>query len=97
MKTPVIKITVRSQKGFCSAGHKVGDSWIIDDMKTPGGICLDGFACCMTFLTALKLGAKLPFSGDPDVGEIVCPDEKNPLVFEIRRLRDANEELIYKG
>jgi uncharacterized repeat protein (TIGR04076 family) len=69
MKTPVIKITVKSQKGFCSAGHKVGDSWILEDTKTPGGICLDGFACCITFLTALKLGAKLPFSGDPDVGK----------------------------
>lgn len=37
-----IVITVVSQKGMCSAGHKKGDSWTLDEL-TPAGLCMYAF------------------------------------------------------
>ncbi len=37
-----VEISVVSQKGFCSAGHKVGDKWKVK-IHTPGGICIAAY------------------------------------------------------
>ena len=84
-----VSITVKSQKGQCHAGHKVGDQWIVGkDGKTPGGMCFSGYECCESMLFALRFGAVFPWEKDPDTGITVCPDPDNPVVFELRRLRE---------
>ena len=85
-----VKITVKSQSGFCHAGHKPGDSWIIDkvDWKTPGGMCVSGYECCESMAFALRFGAVFPWEKDPDASFSTCPDPGNPVVFEVRRLRE---------
>ncbi|HLB12355.1 MAG TPA: TIGR04076 family protein [Dehalococcoidia bacterium] len=82
-----VRITVVSQQGHCDAGHKVGDSWLIDENKTPGGICLGAFNPLAPNVRVLRFGGEYPWAEDKDATTIACPDAVNPVVFEVRRLR----------
>jgi len=82
-----VNIRVISQKGHCEAGHKVGDEWLVGE-KTPEGLCIFAFGSLLPFLTPLMYGGSFPWEKDPDVSTVACPDAENPVVFEIRRLRD---------
>jgi uncharacterized repeat protein (TIGR04076 family) len=82
-----VSIKVKSQKGHCEAGHKVGDQWLVGE-KTPEGICLFAFSSLLPFITPLMYGGAFPWDKDPDVTTVPCPDPDNPVVFEIRRIRD---------
>ena len=84
-----VSIKVISQKGVCHAGHKVGDEWILsgEDNKTPAGICLAAFACLYPSARVLMFCGSFFHSDDPDAVTVACPDGKNPLIFELRRLK----------
>jgi uncharacterized repeat protein (TIGR04076 family) len=82
-----VSIKVISQKGSCEAGHKVGDQWLVGE-KTPGGMCLFAFSSLFPFITPLMYGGAFPWEKDPDKTTVACPDPDNPVVFEIRRVRD---------
>ncbi len=77
---------VVSQKGTCGAEHKVGDQWVIGS-KTPEGVCLSAFNALFPSLRVLRFGGSFPWSTDPDITTVACPDAQNPVVFELRRLR----------
>ena len=81
-----VAIKVISQKGTCHAEHKVGDEWVFKD-KTPEGICLGAFSSLYPSVRVLMFGGSFPWASDPDVATEACPDPKNPVVFEVRRLR----------
>ena len=81
-----VLVKVISQKGTCNQEHKVGDEWVIG-RKTPEGICLGAFNSIFPNLRVLMFGGSPPGSTDPEVGIAACPDAKNPVVFELRRLR----------
>ncbi|MFH0914219.1 MAG: TIGR04076 family protein, partial [Chloroflexota bacterium] len=81
-----IRLTVSSVKGTCDAGHKVGDSWVLES-KTPAGVCMSAFSTLYPYIRALRFGAEFPWCEDKDVAYIACPDPQNPVVFEVRRLR----------
>ncbi len=81
-----IAIKVVSQKGTCAHQHKVGDAWVIGS-KTPEGICLSAFNALLPNVRVLMFGGSHPWEADPEVTTIACPDAKNPVVFELRRLR----------
>lgn len=82
-----VSIRVVSQKGTCSQEHKVGDQWIVDK-KTPEGICLSAFDALFPFLQVLMFGGTFPWADDADKVTVACPDAENPVVFELRRLRE---------
>jgi len=82
-----VSIRVVSQKGTCDEGHQVGDQWIADG-KTPEGICLGAFSSLSHSLDVLMYGGALPWEADPDIATVACPDPANPVVFELRRLRE---------
>lgn len=82
-----VSIKVISQKGSCEAGHKVGDQWLVGE-KTPEGMCLFAFSSLFPFITPLMYGGAFPWEKDPDKTTVACPDPDNPVVFEIRRVRD---------
>ena len=81
-----VAVRVISQKGTCAAEHKVGDEWVIGS-KTPEGICLSAFNAMFPNVRVLRFGGSFPWSTDPDVATVACPDAQNPVVFELRRLR----------
>jgi len=82
-----VKIRVISQKGICRNEHKVGDEWIIEG-KTPGGMCPSAWNALHSNVRVMMLGGSFDWTGDPDMCTVACPDPDNPLVFEVRRLRE---------
>ncbi len=76
---------VISQTGRCDAGHKVGDEWVLGP-KTAGGICSGAYHAMYAYAFLLITGAPMPWGDDPNVATTVCPDAKNPVVFELRRV-----------
>ena len=82
-----VKAKVISQKGNCVYGHKVGDEWVIS-RTTPAGICMSAFNSFFPDLRVLMFGGILPWADDPDAVTVACPDAENPLVFELRRIRE---------
>ena len=82
-----VRVKVISQKGSCEMGHRVGDQWVVD-YKTPEGICIFAFSSLLPSLTPLMFGGSFPWESDPDATTVACPDAQNPVVFELRRLRD---------
>jgi len=82
-----VSIRVISQKGTCALEHKVGDQWVVDE-KTPKGLCIFAFGSLLHSLPALMYGGSFPWESDPDMTTVACPDPDNPVVFELRRLRE---------
>ena len=81
-----VAVRVVSQKGTCAQEHRVGEEWVIDK-KTPADICLAAFDVLYPFARVLMFGGAFPWETDPDVTTVACPDAENPVVFELRRLR----------
>ena len=82
-----VSIRVISQKGTCEVGHRTGDEWIIEN-ETPAGLCPFAFHNIYPLVTPLMFGGSFPWETDPDATTAACPDAENPVVFELRRLRD---------
>ena len=82
-----VAIKVISQNGYCANGHKVGDEWVIKDDVTTGGICLEAFHALFPQLWTLIFNGSFPWSDDLDTVQVTCPDGKNPVTFELRRLK----------
>ncbi len=81
-----VAVKVISQKGTCGAGHKVGDEWVIS-RQTPEGICLSAFNALYHAARVMALSGVFPWETEPDVTTVACTDAKNPVVFELRRIR----------
>lgn len=79
--------SVVSQKGTCEAGHKMGDEFDVRG-PTPYGMCPFAFYAMFPFLVALQYGGSFPWEKDPDKSSVACPDPANPVVFELRRIRE---------
>ena len=77
---------VIAQQGTCREKHNVGDEWVIGT-KTPAGICLSAFQVLLPSTRVLMYGGSFPWETNPDVSMVTCPDRKNPVVFELMRLR----------
>ena len=87
-----IGIKVVSQEGFCSAGHKVDDEWLVkgrgDGFRTPN-MCMFAFATIYQSILLLMYGGSFPWEPDPDIVLAPCPDPRNPVVFELKRLGEG--------
>lgn len=75
---------VISQKGTCTAGHKVGDEFVIGQ-QTPPNICSWAFYSLFPPAEVLQFGGSFPWENDRNKATIACPDSENPVVFELRR------------
>jgi len=82
-----VQITVASVTGHCAAGHTVGQSWVVEAL-TPENMCIGAFASLIPHFRVLRFGGEFPWEEDKDTAHIACPDPKNPVVFELRRLRE---------
>ena len=87
-----IKCTVKSVRGECAAGYKVGDHFLIKDMAMvepgePKGICLHALTAMVPYLTAYC--RKTPEDDWINmIQELQCPDSTNSVVFSLERKRD---------
>jgi uncharacterized repeat protein (TIGR04076 family) len=88
----VLKIV--SVKGTCAAGHKVGQEFDLSK-EIMVGYTEDGKALCPSAYYAafpswrvLRFGGEFPWEENKDLAHVACPDHANPLVMELRRVRD---------
>ena len=83
-----IEAVVVEQKGTCVAGHKVGDKIELNDIKAPS-ICRPLLNALNGQAMTLKYGGDMPWLKDKDVTRIACPDPENPVVVEIKRIKES--------
>lgn len=84
-----IEVKVLSQTGTCHFGHQVDDVIVFDGETIQGRICISALYSLMPKVFAMRYGAEFPWLKDnKDVSTHACPDAFNPVVFEIRRIRN---------
>jgi len=82
-----VRITVKSIRGECSAGLKVGQEITFDGYTFDGSICPYALYSLFPYITTLSFKGKFPW-GDGDGLTFACPDADNQTIFEIRRIRE---------
>jgi len=82
----VVEVTVKSQKGKCAFGHKVGDKIAFDGRSVKGDICYSALMVLLPKIYAMRYGVEFLWSENKDIIFNACPDAENPVVFEIRRI-----------
>jgi len=82
-----IEVKVKSVKGTCDFGHKVGDTIYFDGKSIRGNICYSALMMMLPKVYSMRYGAEFPWADDKDAIDNACPDPENPVVFEIRRVR----------
>jgi uncharacterized repeat protein (TIGR04076 family) len=80
---------VKSQKGTCALGHKVGDNITFTESEVRGKICIHALYSMLPAVFAMMYEAQFPWLEDPDTKTHACPDVNNPVVFEITRIRES--------
>ncbi|MBE0430855.1 MAG: TIGR04076 family protein [Dehalococcoidia bacterium] len=75
---------VISQRGTCTAHHRIGDEFVIGQ-RTPPNLCSWAFYAMFPFAQVLQFGGSFPWEQDPSKAIVACPDAENPVVFELRR------------
>ena len=82
-----VEVSVKSQEGTCHFGHKVGDRIVFNGRTVKGSICYSALTTILPRVYAMRFKAEFPWEKDKNVVYSVCPDHKNPVVFEIRRTK----------
>ncbi len=90
-KITAVKAKVISQKGSCALGHKVGDVAEFTESGVKGKICIHALYSMMPAVFAMLFDAQFPWLQDKDTKTHACPDAFNPVVFEITRIRETEE------
>ena len=85
-----IKLKVIKIEGHCGAGHEIGDEILIsfDKNEIQGKICLHALYSILPKVYAMAYGAEFPWLENPDVSTHACPDAENPLVYEVKRIKN---------
>ena len=80
--------TIKEVKGFCSAGHKVGDQFELSGHNA-GGLCGFFYHGVFPYVIMLQFGGSFPVEwGDPDIIELECTDIVNAVKIELRRIKE---------
>lgn len=80
-----VKIRVKKIKGVCSAGHNVGDEWIVQK-TTPPNFCGSAYCTLYPDLRTLIFGGKLPWEKDGEIN-VTCSDSINCVVFGLKVIK----------
>ncbi len=88
----VLKIV--SVKGTCSAGHFVGQEFdlskdfMLGVSGNPKALCPAAFHTIFPSWRVLRHGGEFPWEKESDVTTVACPDPLNPVIIELRRVKD---------
>ncbi|HEX9975618.1 MAG TPA: TIGR04076 family protein [Dehalococcoidales bacterium] len=77
--------TIKSVKGTCSWGHKVGDKLEMSGHNT-AGLCGFFYHDIFPSIIMLQFGGKYPW-GDPDKVQVECMDRYNAVTIELQRVK----------
>jgi len=81
--------TIKEIKGFCNAGHKVGDTMELSGHQT-GGLCGYFYHDIFPFIIMLQFGGSFPkeWTADQDTVVLECMDRINAVKIELKRIRE---------
>jgi len=78
---------IKSVKGTCSMGHKVGDTFELSGHNS-AGLCGFFYHDLFPYIVMLQFGGGFPREwGNPDVLELDCMDKGNLVTIELQRIR----------
>lgn len=85
-----VKVSVKSVKGFCSAGYRVGDYFtlrggLMIEAGKPAGLCIFALPALIPYLTAYCRKTS-PEDWINRKTELQCPDNDNAVVFGLERM-----------
>ncbi len=78
--------TIKDVKGQCNAKHKKGDVIELSGHDS-GGLCGFFYHDIFPSIITLQFGGTFPWSQDPDIVELECPDRFNVVKIELKRVR----------
>ncbi len=84
-----VAIKLISIGGVCPAKHAVGDEWIMkgaDDLWRTPNMCFFAFSAIYPGIQMLMYGGSFPWEPDSEAVLVPCPDSRNDVVFELRRI-----------
>lgn len=84
----IIEVKVKNQEGKCVFGHEVGDKIVFDGKSIKGDICYSALITILPKVFAMRHGIKFPWADDSGTITNACPDPDNPVVFEIRQIKE---------
>ncbi len=90
---PKIILKIVSVKGTCAANHREGQEFDISGSFTVGfsedgtALCPSAFYAAFPNYRTLRFGGELPWEEDKDKAHVACPDPFNPLIMEIKRIK----------
>jgi uncharacterized repeat protein (TIGR04076 family) len=80
--------TIKSVKGHCNAGHKVGQQIELSGHNT-GGMCGFFYHDIFPYVIMLQFGGGFPVEwGNPDIVELECMDRMNAVKIELKKIKD---------
>jgi uncharacterized repeat protein (TIGR04076 family) len=91
---PRVVLKIVSVKGTCNAGHKVGQEFDLSKEFTLGyredgkALCPSAFHAVFAAWRVLRFGGEMPWEENKDLAHVACPDPVNPLIMELKRIRD---------
>jgi len=79
--------TIKNVKGRCNTNHKKGDIIELSGHDS-GGLCGFFYHDIFPSIITLQFGGTFPWSKNPDVVELECPDRYNVVKIELKRIRE---------
>ena len=79
--------TIKSIKGRCGHGHKVGDTLELS-MHNTAGLCGLFYHDIFPWILALEIGGEVPWGGRRDAYELECMDRTNAVKIELQRMKE---------
>jgi len=87
---PKILAKVSKVKGYCAAGHKVGDEFMLS-LHTPEGLCIDACVCLVQNIHNLIRTKDKFWKDEKAVASVDCPDKVNLVTFELTKIMVQEE------
>lgn len=87
-------LKVISVKGTCAAGHWEGQEFDLSGEFSVGtskdgkALCPSAFHTAYPYYRTLRFGGEFPWEKDKDKTHVACPDPFNPLIMELRRVKE---------
>lgn len=87
MSEKIVSVQAKVIKGSCSL-QKTGDVTEFTESGVNGKICIHALYSMMPAVFAMLFDAQFPWLEDKDTKTHACPDAYNPVVFEIKKIRE---------
>ncbi len=83
---------MKSQKGICAIGHKVGDEVLFTERGLRGELCISALYSMLPKVFAMMFNAYFPWLENQCTAIHACPDAENPVVFELMRVEREKKD-----